>query len=488
MKKSFALMIIVFATINIINAQTIEKKWGFGGGAGTYYNLETGKFGFAPNAYLSRYVTKSFDLMANVTLGYFGNQDVNEPLDMLSPSLNLRYKLYNGYIMPIQSKLQPYLYGGVGYMFDNAQQGLNFNAGAGIKYPLNPTFSLFAEAGYINGIPSERLNYDGVMENIQDNFIKVVAGFEISFIKQKDSDKDGVIDILDECPDTPKGATVDKVGCPSDTDGDGVYDGIDECPLTPKGVQVDEKGCPIDSDGDGVADYIDQCPDTPKKVKVDDKGCPFDEDGDGVYDDDDKCPGTPAGTLVDKKGCPVDSDGDGVTDDKDQCPDTPKGVEVDERGCELDDDGDGVPNSKDKCPNTIKGAKVDNDGCVDHKANIDFINNNLKPVYYATNVSAVTPEQAVKIDNLVKILNDYPEYNINVYGHADPRGSAEYNLALSQRRVNSVVAMLKARGVAASRIRTKAFGEELAPEGELTEAQLQELRKTASYMFITIDE
>ncbi|HPR60996.1 MAG TPA: OmpA family protein, partial [Prolixibacteraceae bacterium] len=222
--------------------------------------------------------------------------------------------------------------------------------------------------------------------------------------------------------------------------------------------------------------------------KVDEKGCPFDEDGDGVYDDDDKCPGTPAGTLVDKKGCPVDSDGDGVTDDKDQCPDTPKGVEVDERGCELDDDGDGVPNSKDKCPDTVKGAKVDKDGCVDHKANIDFINNNLKPVYYATNVSTVTPDQAVKVDNLVKILNDYPEYNINVYGHADPRGSAEYNLALSQRRVNSVVAMLKARGVAASRIRTKAFGEDLAPEGELTEAQLQEQRKTASYMFITIDE
>lgn len=487
MKKILLLAIAIAITMGILNAQTIEKKWGLGAGVGGYYNLKTNSIGFAPDAYLSRYISKSFDLMANVTIGYFGNNNIDEPLDMLSPSLNLRYKLYNGYIMPIQSKIQPYVYGGVGYMFDNAQQGLNFNAGAGVKYPLNKTFSLFAETGYINGIPSERTKEDGTIYSVQDNFLKLIVGFEISFIKQKDSDKDGVIDILDECPDTPKGATVNEVGCPSDTDGDGVFDGIDECPFTPKGVQVDEKGCPIDTDGDGVADYLDKCPDTPKKVKVDDKGCPFDEDGDGVYDEDDKCPGTPAGTLVDEKGCPVDSDGDGVTDDKDKCPDTPKGVEVDEFGCEADDDGDGVTNSKDKCPNTIKGAKVDKDGCVDHKANIDFINSNLKPVYFDTNVSTVTADQNAKVDNLVKILNDYPEYNINVYGHADPRGSAEHNMALSQRRANSVVAMLKSLGIPDSRIRTKAFGAEMAPKGELTEAQLQEERKTASYMFITID-
>ena len=48
-------------------------------------------------------------------------------------------------------------------------------------------------------------------------------------------------------PDTPKGATVDAKGCPSDTDGDGVLDGIDQCPDTRQGRDGGRQGCPIDS-------------------------------------------------------------------------------------------------------------------------------------------------------------------------------------------------------------------------------------------------
>jgi len=88
-----------------------------------------------------------------------------------------------------------------------------------------------------------------------------------------DADGDGVTDNIDKCPNTPKGARVDAVGCPMDADGDGVYDGIDQCPDTPKDAKVDEKGCSGDSDGDGVADGIDRCPNTPKGVKVDRYGC-----------------------------------------------------------------------------------------------------------------------------------------------------------------------------------------------------------------------
>src|SRR5262249_20427772 len=86
---------------------------------------------------------------------------------------------------------------------------------------------------------------------------------------------DGVYDGIDQCPDTPKGATVDTKGCPSDSDGDGVLDGIDQCPNTPHGATVDAKGCPMDSDGDGVPDGIDQCPNTPAGLKVDSNGCPI---------------------------------------------------------------------------------------------------------------------------------------------------------------------------------------------------------------------
>ncbi len=60
-----------------------------------------------------------------------------------------------------------------------------------------------------------------------------------------DSDGDGVPDVRDRCPGTPRGAAVDSQGCPKDSDGDGVYDYQDACPDTPRGANVDKRGCPL---------------------------------------------------------------------------------------------------------------------------------------------------------------------------------------------------------------------------------------------------
>lgn len=58
-----------------------------------------------------------------------------------------------------------------------------------------------------------------------------------------DYDGDGVFDRIDRCPGTPKGCTVDELGCESDSDGDGVCDGVDRCPNTAPGTKVDAEGC-----------------------------------------------------------------------------------------------------------------------------------------------------------------------------------------------------------------------------------------------------
>lgn len=63
-----------------------------------------------------------------------------------------------------------------------------------------------------------------------------------------DTDRDGVVDANDRCPNTPVGARVNAAGCPLDEDGDGVPDGIDRCEGTAKGTRVDERGCPVGSD------------------------------------------------------------------------------------------------------------------------------------------------------------------------------------------------------------------------------------------------
>jgi len=65
------------------------------------------------------------------------------------------------------------------------------------------------------------------------------------------------------------------------------------------------KKAPLDSDKDGVYDNIDQCPNSVANIKVDSRGCALDSDKDGVYDTFDQCPTTPSGAKVDNKGCRI---------------------------------------------------------------------------------------------------------------------------------------------------------------------------------------
>jgi len=264
-----------------------------------------------------------------------------------------------------------------------------------------------------------------------------------------DKDKDGVKDKEDQCPDTPLGAVVDAHGCPVDSDGDHVPDGIDQCPNTPSGAVVDARGCPVDSDGDGVPDGIDQCASTPAGTSVDARGCPMDSDGDGVTDNLDKCPNTPAGATVDATGCPVDSDGDGVPDGIDTCPGTPANTQVDAKGCALDSDGDGVNDDKDKCPNTQPNVKVDSDGCpieLNERETelLDKGRITTREIHFETAKWDILPESEPVLEDIGKILIQWPQLRIEIGGHADARGSDAYNMDLTQKRATSVLEYLVA--------------------------------------------
>ena len=66
--------------------------------------------------------------------------------------------------------------------------------------------------------------------------------FDIEAFNNSDEDNDGIIDIIDECPHTPKSIKVDLMGCPIDTDKDGVPDHIDQEPNSKNYKYVDETG------------------------------------------------------------------------------------------------------------------------------------------------------------------------------------------------------------------------------------------------------
>ncbi|MFA5330683.1 MAG: thrombospondin type 3 repeat-containing protein [Prolixibacteraceae bacterium] len=415
MKKLLLLSLILAFTASL-NAQTMDKKWGLGLGVGAYGTItDNGGIGFMPELYLSRYLSPRLDLMVKGDAGLF-RSDISSKLDMVNPFVNLRYK-FSGETR----SLRPYFYAGPGLLWDNAEKGLNFDAGLGAKYYMSSNTAFYMEAGYIHSIDVARAG-----ETVKDKFIKATIGLEFDFGKIKDSDLDGVSDKKDKCPDTPAGVAVDENGCPLDTDGDGVADYIDDCPTIAGLTSL--KGCP-DADGDGVADKDDKCPDTPKGVKVDATGCPLDQDKDGVHDGIDKCPDTPAGVVVDINGCPVDTDGDGVADYLDECP-------------------------------TVAGPK-DNKGCpVIEKAAEVSPEMTIEPVYFEYDKSNILQVEKAKIEKLVKLLKSNSNYNVDLTGNADSKGTEEYNMKLSERRINSVVKAITSSGVKAVQIsKQKPLGE-----------------------------
>jgi OmpA-OmpF porin, OOP family len=403
--KRIILMSFLLSIGVMLYAQTAEKKWAVGLGGGAYYGNSKEGTGLITEFYFSRYLSSSFDLML---LNNFGlvNSEVSNNIDFNSTFLNLRYKLNNGYIFQGASKVQPYLYGGPGYIFDNSTEGINWDAGLGFKFPLSSSVALFVEGGFVEGLRGEKAVEEGTYT---ESFWKGVGGIEISFGQSKDSDMDGVPDRKDDCPNTPEGVAVDARGCPIDTDGDGVPDYKDDCPT--EAGEIALNGCP-DRDGDGVADKDDDCPDTPGLKAL--NGCP-DSDGDGVADKDDECPDTPNGYKVDSKGCPIDTDGDGLVDEEDDCP-TQAGP-VENNGCPI--------------------ARVEFDNL-----QFDFDKSTLKP--------AATEE----LNRLIEAMNENPELKVSLYGHADEIGTAAYNMNLSERRAKAARQYLIDKGIAPERIAT----------------------------------
>lgn len=84
------------------------------------------------------------------------------------------------------------------------------------------------------------------------------------------------------------------------------------------------------------------------------------------------------------------------------------------------------------------------------------------PVYFRTDAATVEDALRPHLAQLVAYLEAYPELTVRLEGYADQRGHAEYNLALSQRRIDGIRRFLEAEGIAPDRIREHAYGESRA--------------------------
>jgi peptidoglycan-associated lipoprotein len=81
-------------------------------------------------------------------------------------------------------------------------------------------------------------------------------------------------------------------------------------------------------------------------------------------------------------------------------------------------------------------------------------------VLFAVNQSTISPEATGILDGQASWLLQNTQYTVTIEGHADEQGTREYNLALGERRANSVENYLVSRGVAGNRIRTVSYGKQ----------------------------
>ena len=250
------------------------------------------------------------------------------------------------------------------------------------------------------------------------SFFQHSAGFIFKF-GGKDTDKDGIYDKEDACPEVA--GLKQFNGCP-DTDGDGIVDGSDACPQVAGLAALN--GCP-DADGDGITDANDACPEVAGLAAL--KGCP-DADKDGVADKDDKCPSV-AGPK-ENAGCPwADTDKDGVADKDDECPEV------------------AGPASNKGCPEVTAAV-------------LESVKVEAKSIYFNSGKATFKSEDVpVKIESISSLLKQYPNAKFSIEGHTDSDGSDAFNQKLSQERADVVRNALIERGLKPANLTAVGYGE-----------------------------
>lgn len=205
-----------------------------------------------------------------------------------------------------------------------------------------------------------------------------------------------------------------------------LYKGAGKIEKPKEVASVPVKVADKDSDKDGLMDSVDKCPE--EKGPRENSGCPWgDTDNDGILDNLDKCPAVFG--AKDNEGCPhKDSDGDGVFDKDDRCP-------------------------------TVKGTMT-NFGCPEIGEDVvKKLNDYAKTILFDVNKSTFQQRTYPVLQAMVVILKEYPGAKFTIEGHTDSDGAAQANLDLSEGRAAAVMGYLVEKGIDASRLSSKGFGE-----------------------------
>lgn len=102
---------------------------------------------------------------------------------------------------------------------------------------------------------------------------------------------------------------------------------------------------------------------------------------------------------------------------------------------------------------------------------------NFQRVYFDFDSATLAGDSKQALDQNAKIMAEHADVKIEVQGHADERGTTDYNLALGQKRADAVVKYLQATGVASTRVKVLSYGEERPLDARSTETAWAQNRR-----------
>ena len=113
------------------------------------------------------------------------------------------------------------------------------------------------------------------------------------------------------------------------------------------------------------------------------------------------------------------------------------------------------------CAKNAEDAQANAAGQATPGSQQDFVVNVGDRVFFETDSSELTPQSRATLDKQAQWLINYIQYSqFTIEGHADERGTREYNIALGARRAQAVRDYLVSRGIQAQRMRTISYGKE----------------------------
>ena len=128
-------------------------------------------------------------------------------------------------------------------------------------------------------------------------------------------------------------------------------------------------------------------------------------------------------------------------------------------------------------PVVVPVAEPDPEPVIEAPEPVQEIVKNFQRVYFDFDSASLGSEARSALSDNAALLQQHTEVKIEVQGHADERGTTEYNLALGQKRADSVKRFLSAQGVSSSRLSVISYGEERPLEGISSETAWSKNRR-----------